>query len=302
MQGMIIKMRLQYYENIKKTKILKDKRIKKIIVILLILLFSIGVEQEYSSIYSLDLSFNEFLRLLMSISLLSLYFIPLVIFILYLSRKSTINISLIVISILSGVFIASWMSKYGNYYADEILRLILSKDQFEIWNAALTAPFVEEFLKASCACSILYVFKFKGSKNYLFAGIGTGLGFQLSEDVSYIILNIDGSINELIPQAFIRMSGFVSSHWMFTGIFLVGVYCLRNKDTKKTGVKLIAFTVSLHVLWNSPLNNINLSFPIIPGILSTCIIYQFIKVYMFVQQKEEKYDIFIKSFLGVDQS
>lgn len=260
---------------------------RKAVLFIYLLLLSIGIELEFTSLYSIDFSTTEYKSFLFSITLLSIYIVPIVAITLYTSNSWNVKVFFFPLAIVSGIFIGGWLAAYGNEFGDVLLSFIIpNADIKETWSAALTAPFIEEFVKASIVFIIIYLVQLNDLKSLFIVGIGVGLGFQIVEDFSYILNESTNSLNFSIPQALIRSSSSLSSHWMFTGIFAVGMYCFIYKNTfskKRTQIFWILFPIILHFLWNSPINAEICNFPIVSSFLSAIIIMIFIQVFEFVK-------------------
>lgn len=214
------------------------------------------------------------------------YTIPLISLFIFLGRKLNIQFHIILIALIGGWFIPSWLASFANDYGINLLqRMVSNKSLLDAWAPAIIAPFTEELLKGMCALGLIYLLNLSDKKSYFITGTCVGLGFQISEDISYIIQDSYEGINNVIPKAFLRASGAISSHWMYTGILLVGLYYLIHTNNKKKTIYLISFPIFLHFLWNSPLNSIEMNVPIISGILSTCIIFTFLKVYFSLEKQ-----------------
>ena len=87
-----------------------------------------------------------------------------------------------------GAFVAGLAQFFREHASLTIFNSHLIQDvsTFNKWTDALTAPFAEEFFKALVAFWILLILGRKDLKSILIAGFGSGLGFQIIEDLGYV--------------------------------------------------------------------------------------------------------------------
>ncbi|MBM7642570.1 PrsW family intramembrane metalloprotease [Streptococcus loxodontisalivarius] len=245
---------------------------QKLLILLLLLGVCIGLENDSSDFYSAVTSEQIGLYSLLAVGLLALYLIPAY----YLTKtygpkqsRKTLALSLIFGSCLIGC-----MAAYGNSIFSEFWALILSKKTHASWEAALTAPFIEETLKALASFSLIYLLKPKSILQVLFIGAFVGLGFQVSEDISYITNTALEGKDPIIQQALIRISGAFASHWTYTAILTSNLY-LFKKQKKLADLALGLSPVLLHFLWDSPLTDIQTTPPLVSPILTCLTLYLF---------------------------
>lgn len=251
------------------------------------ILLSIGLEYELSVYAGRQLSTISYQLMGVSALLILLYAVPLLYFLLACQKKWNYPKNLLIVSILSGFAIAGWMSSVGNDLLSQILSYLF-KDQtvFSEWEAALTAPFVEEPLKLVAAFFALYFFKKQSSQAALLAGGGAGLGFQLSEDLSYASISVLDTPETAIADTFARLVGSLSSHWMMTALFTVGsvwILTRQSKHCQRKGAMLLLLTVTFHFIWNSPYADLETPFSIHMAALSGLYCLVFYLVYQTVQ-------------------
>lgn len=235
-----------------------SKKKRKILFITLILA-SMGLEYEFGNIYSLDFSMVDYASYFLGFSILALYLIPILWLHSYFIKKWNIPKYIFPFALLGGIFITGWLASIGNSLFDSILFLIFGEGEFlTLWSPALTAPFIEEILKISCTFLLLYLLVPNNTlQKTLITGSGVGLGFQVIEDIDYILNSI--SPNNPISEAFVRTAGAISSHWMFTAILSAGVWLVLEKKNHPIPISkknyLLCFApFLLHFLWNSPID------------------------------------------------
>lgn len=229
----------------------------KIIIFILLYLLFIGIDYEFEAISGLTLSNQQFFKLIQAIGLFLLYIIPFVILLIFLYKRWEQRLYTLPLTLFIGYFSTGWLAGETNEWASYQIIHRLGNNAIVInWLDALTAPVIEEIIKLIGVVMIVYLLNPKTLKTYLLIGACVGLGFQICEDISYIVNVATENIHEIVPQAFNRISGSVTSHWLYTALFAVGVGSVKIKHAfsiKETLLCLIA-PITLHFLWNSPLN------------------------------------------------
>lgn len=230
------------------------------------ILLSIGLEYELAIYASGELSSKSYQLMGISALLLLLYAVPLLYLLTSWQKAWKLPKHLVAVSVLSGFGIAGWMSSVGNDLLGQAIRpLFVDQVLFTDWEAALTAPFVEEPLKLAAALFALAFFKKRSSQAALLAGGGAGLGFQLSEDLAYASISALDTPSTAIADTFARLVGCLSSHWMMTALFTLGTFWLLTKQAKplnRKGLALIFLTLAFHFIWNSPYAGLETPFSI----------------------------------------
>lgn len=253
----------------------------------ILLSIAIGVEYELSSLSDLELSTGKYLELLSSFLLLSIYIIPICAMLVIYAKRWKVPKYIIPLSIVSGAYGTGWLAGYGNdYLLEGLKRLLGSSKALEAWSAALTAPFVEETLKLCCGLIILYLLKRKNSQSAFIVGASVGLGFQIIEDISYIIEAAQDSFQTVVPKTLERISGGISSHWSLTCIFTVAVICILSKTklNNKSKWLWLVFPITMHFIWNSPINDL----PLISTVISAVTIMIIIQMITFIEANQKK--------------
>lgn len=268
---------------------------KKIILFLLLFLAAIGIDYEINSIRVIHLSNVNALFLLVAILLLSLYIIPVIFLLSCYKKYFSTPIYLLSISLVFGCFIPGWMAAYGNETAKFVTDVFIQgSSSLNAWTNALTTSLTEEILKGACGIGVIYLLRKRKLSDVFIIGTCVGLGFQIVEDISYIVNQASESMKEIFPQTLLRISGALSSHWAYTGLFVLGVFCLRSKNCGVSSKRKYVWVLSpivLHFLWNSPLNEWMLGdIPVVSALLTTVTLLLIIQtVHYFLQiEKDHK--------------
>ncbi|HEX5901915.1 MAG TPA: PrsW family intramembrane metalloprotease [Actinomycetota bacterium] len=131
------------------------------------------------------------------------------------------------------------------------------------WTAALTAPLVEETLKAVGVVLIYLIARdeMNDMMDGFVYGAMVGLGFAIVEDVFYFVAIFGGTAGGVLAGFYVRVvsSGFYG-HVLYTGLAGMGIAYFVSRRGEATLVRrtLVAAGLSLaavagHFLWNSPL-------------------------------------------------
>jgi hypothetical protein len=131
------------------------------------------------------------------------------------------------------------------------------------WTAALTAPFIEETLKAAGVVLIYLIARDEvdDMMDGFVYGAMIGLGFTIVEDVFYFVAIFGGTAGGVLAGFYVRVvsSGFYG-HVLYTGLAGTGIAYFvsrRGEATlmRRAAVAAAVFLVSVagHFLWNSPL-------------------------------------------------
>lgn len=260
---------------------------RKISFILLLMLFFIGVDYEFGNISNLDISTNSYFSLIDTILILSLYIVPFGLILWKLFHYWKVPSYFMPAFIIIGYFSTGWIAGYGNDLLAKLIYLVAGKNDFtRNWSDALTAPLIEESAKFLAVFLVLYLLRNRDLKLVFLVGICIGLGFQISEDITYVLEEAAKSMHSIVPQAFSRVSGGISSHWLYTSLFSTGIISLMNKSTaipQKLKWACAIGPLLIHFLWNSPINGL----PLIGPVLNTISILLLIKVFQQLNQPQK---------------
>lgn len=128
------------------------------------------------------------------------------------------------------------------------------------WGAALAAPVDEELAKGAGVLLLLTLAPqlVRSPFDGLILGAFVGLGFQISEDISYAWIgaaNAFGDVDAAWATIVVRTLASIPSHWMFTAIFGAGlIWFIGRPDVparKGVGTGLMLTAVLTHGLWNA---------------------------------------------------
>jgi RsiW-degrading membrane proteinase PrsW (M82 family) len=128
------------------------------------------------------------------------------------------------------------------------------------WGAALAAPVDEELAKGAGVLLLLALAPrlVRSPFDGLILGAFVGLGFQISEDISYAWIgaaNAFGDVHASWATIVVRTLASIPSHWMFTAIFGAGlIWFIGRPDVparKGVGAGLMLTAVLMHGLWNA---------------------------------------------------
>ena len=157
------------------------------------------------------------------------------------------------------------------------------------WGAALAAPIDEELAKGAGVLLLLTLAPrlIRSPFDGLILGAFVGLGFQISENISYAWIGAANSFGDLgatWSTIIARTFASIPSHWMYTGIFGAGLIWFIGRPEvparKGLGVGLMLSAMVMHGLWDASAaiagdNAIS----IVPGIVAFALIGVFVWVY-----------------------
>lgn len=257
-----------------------------------LLLMGIGIEFELGYIASQDFTLVSGRDLLLNLCLLAAFFVPLTLFVRWLAKQLSASQLLLWASIFGGAFIAGWLGYAGNSILDIInSHFITDPEVFNTWTNALTAPFAEEFFKAVTAFLVIYIFNRKDITSVFIAGLGSGLGFQIIEDLGYVSsATLAGSVSG-VGEVLGRISAGFASHTVYTAIVSVGAFLLLSQLTtrkeKLFGLWAVFCTVACHFVHNSPWFETTHRINFVAGIEFAIQIATLVEVYKLVKKRPE---------------
>jgi RsiW-degrading membrane proteinase PrsW (M82 family) len=127
------------------------------------------------------------------------------------------------------------------------------------WGAALAAPIDEELAKGAGVLLLLTLAPklIRSPFDGLILGAFVGLGFQISEDISYAWIgaaNSFGDVGVAWSTIVVRTLASIPSHWMYTGIFGAGlIWFVGRPDVparRRLGAGLMLTAMLMHGLWD----------------------------------------------------
>jgi protease PrsW len=168
------------------------------------------------------------------------------------------------------------------------------------WSAALAAPIDEELAKGAGVLLLLILAPklIRSPFDGLILGAFVGLGFQISEDISYAWIgaaNAFGDVGAAQSTIVVRTLSSIPSHWMYTAIFGAGlIWFIGRPDVparKGLGLGLMLTALLMHGVWDaSAAITGNSAFGwIVPLTVAAILISVFIWVYEATQPIEREW-------------
>jgi protease PrsW len=145
----------------------------------------------------------------------------------------------------------AWTDLYGKWFGASFA--------FD-WGAALAAPIDEELAKGAGVLLLLTLATklIRSPFDGLILGAFIGLGFQISEDISYAWIgsaNSFGDIGVAFSTIIVRTLASIPSHWMYTGIFGAGLVWFVGRPNfpprRQLGLGLMLTAMLMHGLWDA---------------------------------------------------
>jgi RsiW-degrading membrane proteinase PrsW (M82 family) len=157
------------------------------------------------------------------------------------------------------------------------------------WGAALAAPIDEELAKGAGVLLLLILAPrlIRSPFDGLILGAFIGLGFQISENISYAWIgaaNAFGDVGAAWQTIIARTLASIPSHWMYTGVFGAGlIWFIGRPDVparRRLGIGLMLTAMLMHGLWDAGAaiagDNV---ISIVPGIVAFVLISAFVWAY-----------------------
>jgi RsiW-degrading membrane proteinase PrsW (M82 family) len=199
---------------------------------------------------------------LLGFILLLFYMIPMFFIIYFLDFYDREPLSLVVGALLWGGVVAIALAGVANTNVSIVIARLLGPETAANWSAALSAPFVEESLKA-CGVIMIYLIASREVDDIMDGfvyGAMVGLGFAVVEDMHYFLNVFGGDVAGVIGGFFTRvvLAGLYG-HVVYSGLIGIGIaYFVTRKAeaglARRWGVMIGLFAVAMfgHFLWNSP--------------------------------------------------
>jgi protease PrsW len=199
----------------------------------------------------------------LSWGLLIVYGLPVFLAIYLLDLYEREPISLVLGALVWGAVAATALSAIANDGWGLVVARLAGPAFAAEWTAALTAPFVEETLKAAGIVLIYLIARdeMDDVMDGFVYGAMVGLGFAIVEDVFYFVAIFGGSAGGVLAGFYVRVvsSGFYG-HVLYSGLagIAIAYFVSRRGEAslaRRTAVaaSLFAAAVFGHFLWNSPL-------------------------------------------------
>ena len=193
---------------------------------------------------------EHYQTMLLCFSLLLLYLVPFCVFVRYTRMRAGVPRWLVVLAFASGLFIPGWIAGELNDAADVLLRAATSKAFVSTWGDAVEAPLVEETLKLLTVLAVLGLAGRHGGRDWLVGGMCVGMGFQLNEDLSYIVDQVASAHHGYETAVAVtlgdRVSGALVSHWTYTALAAVAVWLFFCQRRRLRGLLLVLAPLLSH--------------------------------------------------------
>ena len=195
----------------------------------------------------------------LTISLVSLYVIPMIFLIRCLVKRFDISKMVVHLSWVLGLTASYYFSGIGQTLLGAFWLLVVKPPQsfIDAWGAAVTAPIHEEVGKGLVVLLVLLLFKQLNLKNALVSGLIVGLSFQVVEDCVYTFQQIFTAKTDGFATLIERIVHAGGTHWTFSLVFAVGMVAILSKNSglsKKQGWFWLSMAVLAHFLLNTPFN------------------------------------------------
>jgi protease PrsW len=197
--------------------------------------------------------------------LLLLYLVPVFVVVYLLDAYEREPLSLVLGALLWGAVAATSLAGLANHDWGAVVARLLGPDVAARWTAALTAPLVEETLKAVGVVLIYLIARseINGVVDGFVYGAMVGLGFAVVENVFYFVGQFGGQPAGVVGGFFVRvLASGLYGHVLYTGLTGMGIAWFVTRTDQRLGRRLLVaaalclLAVLAHFLWNSPLLNL----------------------------------------------
>ena len=180
-------------------------------------------------------------------------------------RYAQLPIKLMVVALLWGALGAAWMmAAPANDALGDLYAKTFGQSWALSWGAGLSAPFTEELAKGSGLLLLIALAPriIRTAFDGFILGVLMGLGFQITEDISYALTSSGGHfgvdpVGSAIGTIWLRMVTGVAGHFLYTAIFCAGlIYVLgRPAEPRRVGRGLLLMAIAplLHGIWDGGL-------------------------------------------------
>jgi RsiW-degrading membrane proteinase PrsW (M82 family) len=194
--------------------------------------------------------------------LLAVYALPVFLAVYFLDLYEREPLSLILAALLWGALAATTLAGVANASWGVVVARLGGPAFAARWTAALTAPWIEEALKAAGVVLIVLFARDEVDDvmdGFVYGAV-CGLGFAMVEDVFYFLGVFGGTVSGVLSGFTVRVvSSGLYGHVLYTGLTGMGIAYLvsrrevprRRRVAVASGLLLAA--VAGHFLWNSPL-------------------------------------------------
>ncbi|MFU2206116.1 PrsW family glutamic-type intramembrane protease [Streptococcus pluranimalium] len=185
--------------------------------------------------------------------LIVVYVIPISVLVIVFLGKKGLSYKEYFYTIIFGALLLGQVAGLLNFKVSDMLLTIFDNvPGLEGWIPSIVPPLVEESLKFVLAVILLYLFRINSVWEALSLGAGVGLGFQLSEDYTYVLGTLVDNHGAPISEALVRLSGSFASHWLLTALMTGAWFLLAKIGVKKVIAKCyVIIPMLLHAIWNT---------------------------------------------------
>ena len=201
----------------------------------------------------------------LSWGLMVLYAVPVFLTVYLLDLYEREPASLLIGALLWGLGTAPLLASIGNEGWGLFISRVADPTFALEWTAALTAPFVEEIVKAAGVILLVLIARaeFDDVMDGFVYGAMVGLGFTVLEDVFYFMAHFGGHPEGVLVGFFLRVvASGLYSHVLYTGLTGMGIAYFVTRRGEATFARRLSVSAGLfavaifgHFLWNSPLLN-----------------------------------------------
>jgi len=197
--------------------------------------------------------------------LLLFYLVPVFVVVYLLDAYEREPLSLVLGALAWGAVAATSLAGLANHDWGAVVARLLGPDIAARWTAALTAPLVEETLKAVGVVLIYLIARseINGVVDGFVYGAMVGLGFAVVENVFYFVGQFGGQPAGVLGGFFVRvLASGLYGHVLYSGLTGMGIAWFVTRTDQRLGRRLLVagglclVAVLAHFLWNSPLLNL----------------------------------------------
>lgn len=198
----------------------------------------------------------------LSLVLLALFILPVGLALRWLDQYEREPRSMVFGAFLWGALVAPTFAGFVNDGFGAVITKVVGGDFSYYWSAAVTAPVVEETYKY-LGIVLLYLIaraEFDDLIDGFVYGALIGLGFAVSEDIYYFILQFGGDVGSVLEGFYVRViASGLYTHVTFTGIAGIGFAYFVTRRGERSFIRRLLVAAALlltamlaHFVWNSP--------------------------------------------------
>src|SRR5918993_2170863 len=174
--------------------------------------------------------------------LLVLYLVPVFVVVYLLDAYEREPLSLVFGALLWGAVAATSLAGLANHDWGAVVARLLGPDVAARWTAALTAPLVEETLKALGVVLIYLIARseINGVVDGFVYGAMVGLGFAVVENVFYFVGQFGGQPAGVLGGFFVRvLASGLYGHVLYTGLTGMGIAWFVTRTDQRLARRLL---------------------------------------------------------------